>query len=118
MLAVEVGGMGVGVSEVDGDKDAGFGVGNVGDVPEEGAPEEGAPEEGASRMLERGQCKPAMDASRLFSIKVYILNVVIWCNTNSCGNKQGEAVRHVRTRSQISERSIKDMDKERKIDGK
>ena len=99
VLAVEVGGMGVGVSEVDGDKDAGFGVGNVGDVPEEGAPEEGAPEEGASRMLERGQCKPAMDASRLFSIKVYMLNIVIWCNTNSCGNKQGEAVRHRCTKS-------------------
>ena len=96
VLVVEVGGMGIGVSEVEGDKDAGFGVGNVGDVPEEGAPEEGAPEEGASRMLERGQCKPAMDASRLFSIKMYMLNVVIKDNTNSCGDEHGEAVRHVR----------------------
>ena len=103
VLAVEEGGMGIGVSEVDGDKDAGFGVGNVGDVPEEGAPEDGAPEEGASLMLERGQCNPAMDASRLFSIKMYMMNVIVWDNISSCGSKQGEAVRHVRTRSQISQ---------------
>ena len=71
-LVVEFGGVEVGVSEVDGGKVVGFGVGDVDDVPEEGAPEEGA-----SRMLERGQCKPAMVASRLFSINVSMLNSVI-----------------------------------------
>ena len=81
-LAVAVGGVEVGNSEVDGGRVVGFGGGDVDDVPEEGtpeegAPEEGAPEEGASRRLERGQCKPAMDASRLFSIKVSILRSMI-----------------------------------------
>ena len=71
-LAVEVGGVEVGVSEVDGGRVVGFGVGDVDDVPEEGAPEGGA-----SRRLERGQCKPAMVASRLFSIKMSMHNRMI-----------------------------------------
>ena len=37
-------------------------------VSEDAAPEEVASSEGASRVVERGQGRPAMDASRLFSM--------------------------------------------------
>ena len=80
-LVVVVGGMGLGVSEVVDGKVVGLGVGDVDEVPEEG---------GTSRMLEVGQCKPAMDASRLFSIKLKLLTGVITGNTNGCEEEHHE----------------------------
>ena len=67
-LVVAGGGMGLGVSEVVDGKVVGLGVGDVDDVPEEG---------GTSRILGVGQCKPAMDASRLFSIRMNMRTSVI-----------------------------------------
>ena len=39
-------------------------------ISEDAAPEEVASGEGASRVVERGQGRPAMDASRLFSMEL------------------------------------------------
>ena len=45
---------------------------------EDAAPEEVASSEGASRVVERGQGRPAMDASRLFSIDIDMMLGIIW----------------------------------------
>ena len=42
----------------------------VGCISEDAAPEEVASYEGTSRVVERGQGSPAMDASRLFSMRL------------------------------------------------
>ena len=67
-LVVVGGGNELGVSDVVEGKVGKLGVGDVDDVPEEG---------GTSRILGVGQCKPAMDASRLFAIRVNVLTEMI-----------------------------------------
>ena len=88
-----MGGVGVGVSDIDGVKDVGSdGGGNVDGVSDDAAPEEAASKEGASRVVDRGQGKPAMDASRLFSMR---MNMVIGVNTgktNGCRDTRNTAV--------------------------
>ena len=87
VVFVEIGGVGVGVSDVEVVKGAGFGGGgNVDGGSEDAAPEEAASQEGASRIVERGQGKPTMDASRLFSMKLYIVIGVNMGNTNGCSD--------------------------------
>ena len=78
VVFVEIGGVDVGVSDVEGVKDVGFEDGaNVVGASEGAAPEDAASNEGASRVVERGQGRPAMEASRLFSMK---MNMVIGIN--------------------------------------
>ena len=93
MVFAGMGGVGVGVSDVEGVKDVEIdGGGNVGDVSDDVAPEEAASKEGASRVVDRGQGKPAMDASRLFSMK---LNMVIGVNMrkiNGCNDMRNTVV--------------------------
>ena len=60
-FVVVVGGSELGISEVVEGNVEMLGVGDVDEVPEEG---------GASRLVGAGQDKPAMDASRLFSIRM------------------------------------------------
>ena len=101
VVFVEVGGVDVGVSDAEGVKDVGFDDGaNVVGVSEDAAPEEAASNEGASRVVERGQGRPAMDASHLFSMK---MNMVIGVNmgkTNGCSDTRNTVVRHVCKRGQ------------------
>ena len=93
MVFAGMGGVGVGVSDVEGVKDVEFdGGGNVGGVSDDVAPEEAASKEGASRVVDWGQGKPAMDASRLFSMK---LNMVIGVNMrkiNGCNDTRNTVV--------------------------
>ena len=71
VVFVKIGGVDVGVSVVEGVKDVGFvDDANVVGVSEDAAPEEAVSSEGASRVVERGQGRPAMEASRLFSMKM------------------------------------------------
>ena len=70
VVLVEIG-AGVGVSDVEVEvvKGVGFdGCNNVDGGSKGAVPEDAASEVGASRVVERGQGKPAMDASRLFSM--------------------------------------------------
>ena len=96
VVFVEIGGVDVGVSDVEGVKDVGFNDGgNVVGVSEDAALEEAASKEGASRAVERGQGKPAMDASRLFSIKMNMVIGINMGNTDGCSDTRSAVVRHV-----------------------
>ena len=78
VVFVKTGGVDDGVSDVGVVNDVGFvDDDNVVGGSEDAAPEDAAPSEGASRVVERGQGRPAMDASRLFSMKT---NMVIGIN--------------------------------------
>ena len=78
VVFVKIGGVDVGVSDVGVVKDVGFvDDANVVGVSEDAAPEDAASSEGASRVVARGQGRPAMDASRLFSMTT---NMVIGIN--------------------------------------
>ena len=94
VVLVEIG-PGVGVSDVEVEvvKVAGFdGGNNVGGVSKGAVPDDAASEVGASRVVERGQGKPAMDASRLFSMTMGMIVGAKVGNIKGCNNTRGKVV--------------------------
>ena len=66
---------------------------------EDAAPKEVASSEGASRVVERGQGRPAMDASRLFFIDIDMMLGINMGKTNGCSNAGRSVAGHVSKRS-------------------
>ena len=94
VVFVEIG-VDVGVSDVEVEvvKDAGFdGGSNVDGGSEGAAPEDAASEDGASRVVERGQGKPAMEASRLFSMTMGMIVGTKMGNIKGCSDTRSKVV--------------------------
>ena len=96
----KVGGIEVDVSDVEGVKAVGFkdGVSVVG-VSEEVAPEEAGSSEGASLVVGPGQGRPAMEASRLFSMDIDMILGINMGKTNGCSDARRPVAKHVSKRS-------------------
>ena len=62
---------------------------------EEVAPEEVASSEGASLVVERGQGRPAVEASRLFSMVSDMIPGINMGKTNGCSNAERSVAEHV-----------------------
>ena len=96
----KIGGMDVDVSDVEGVKAVGFEDGaSVVGVSEEVAPEETGSSEGASRVVGPGQGRPAMEASRLFSMDIDMILGINMGTTNGCSDARRPVVKHVSKRS-------------------
>ena len=91
----KVGGIDVDVSDVEGVKAVGFEDGaSVVGVSEDAAPGEAVSSEGASRVVERGQGRPAMEASRLFSMEINMIIGIDMGKTNGCSDARKPVARH------------------------
>ena len=113
----KVGGIDVDVSDVEGVKAVGFEDGaSVVGVSEDAAPEEAGSSEGASRVVERGQGRPAMEASRLFSMGVNMIIGIDMGKTNGCSDARKPVARHESKRSRRDGRQEMKSKRHRRVD--